>query len=430
MLRLSILYNRRRGKQNRFTKILGPGLITGAADDDPSGIATYSQAGAAYGFGQLWSIALCLPLMIAVQECCARIGSVTGQGLVKVTSRIYSKKTVYGVVFLVVIANVINIGADIAAIGSALNLFIPLPVIVLSTISVLVILALEIFIGYHTYSKYLKVLALTLFSYVITAIIVKPDWLEVMKSFVIPKISWSADYWYVIVALIGTTISPYMFFWQAAEEVEERKYAEKSGKSVRDLKTIRRDTSIGMTASQLGSMFMIITTAVVLHQNGITSIGTAADAAKALEPLVSGSANAGLYAKIIFAIGIIGMGLLGIPVLAGSVAYAVSDVQGWRQGLDYKFSQAKAFYLVIILATLAGWLMNLIGVDPIKGLVFAAVINGLVSIPLIYLLSKISKNENVLGENVGGLLSRVMLKVTFYVTLFSGLVLIVATLRA
>lgn len=430
MLRLSILYNRRRGKQNRFTKILGPGLITGAADDDPSGIATYSQAGAAYGFGQLWSIALCLPLMIAVQECCARIGSVTGQGLVKVTSRIYSKKTVYGVVFLVVIANVINIGADIAAIGSALNLFIPLPVIVLSTISVLVILALEIFIGYHTYSKYLKVLALTLFSYVITAIIVKPDWLEVIKSFVIPKISWSADYWYVIVALIGTTISPYMFFWQAAEEVEERKYAEKSGKSVRDLKTIRRDTSIGMTASQLGSMFMIITTAVVLHQNGITSIGTAADAAKALEPLVSGSANAGLYAKIIFAIGIIGMGLLGIPVLAGSVAYAVSDVQGWRQGLDYKFSQAKAFYLVIILATLAGWLMNLIGVDPIKGLVFAAVINGLVSIPLIYLLSKISKNENVLGENVGGLLSRVMLKVTFYVTLFSGLVLIVATLRA
>jgi NRAMP (natural resistance-associated macrophage protein)-like metal ion transporter len=430
MLRLSILYNRRRGKQNRFTKILGPGLITGAADDDPSGIATYSQAGAAYGFGQLWSIALCLPLMIAVQECCARIGSVTGQGLVKVTSRIYSKKTVYGVVFLVVIANVINIGADIAAIGSALNLFIPLPVIVLSTISVLVILALEIFIGYHTYSKYLKVLALTLFSYVITAIIVKPDWLEVIKSFVIPKISWSADYWYVIVALIGTTISPYMFFWQAAEEVEERKYAEKSGKSFRDLKTIRRDTSIGMTASQLGSMFMIITTAVVLHQNGIISIGTAADAAKALEPLVSGSANAGLYAKIIFAIGIIGMGLLGIPVLAGSVAYAVSDVQGWRQGLDYKFSQAKAFYLVIILATLAGWLMNLIGVDPIKGLVFAAVINGLVSIPLIYLLSKISKNENVLGENVGGLLSRVMLKVTFYVTLFSGLVLIVATLRA
>ncbi|MFM8205309.1 MAG: NRAMP family divalent metal transporter, partial [Actinomycetales bacterium] len=299
-----------------------------------------------------------------------------------------------------------------------------------STLSVLVILALEIFVGYHTYSKYLKILALTLISYVITAIIVNPNWSEVVKSFFIPKISWTADYWYVIVALIGTTISPYMFFWQAAEEVEERKYSEKVGKAARDLKTIRRDTSLGMTASQLGSMFMIITTAVVLNENGITSISTAADAAKALEPLVSGFANAGLYAKIIFAIGIIGMGLLGIPVLAGSVAYAVSDVRNWKQGLDYKFSQAKAFYTVIILATFAGWLMNLIGIDPIKGLVFAAVINGLVSIPLILLLMKISKNEKILGENTGGRLSRMMLGATFFVTLVSGLILIVATLSA
>jgi NRAMP (natural resistance-associated macrophage protein)-like metal ion transporter len=368
--------------------------------------------------------------MIAVQECCARIGSVTGQGLVKVTSRIYSKRVVYGVVVLVVIANVINIGADIAAIGSALNLLIPLPVMVLSTISVVIILALEIFVGYHTYSKYLKLLALTLISYVITAIIVNPNWTEVVKSFFIPKISWTADYWYVIVALIGTTISPYMFFWQAAEEVEERKYSEKIGKAARDLKTIRRDTSIGMTASQLGSMFMIITTAVVLNQNGVTSINTASDAAKALEPLVSGSANAGLYAKIIFAIGIIGMGLLGIPVLAGSVAYAVSDVRGWRQGLDYKFSQAKAFYAVIVLATFAGWLMNLIGIDPIKGLVFAAVINGLVSIPLIFLLMKISQNSELLGANIGGRLSKAMLMATFFVTSASGLILIFATLRA
>jgi len=185
-----------------------------------------------------------------------------------------------------------------------------------------------------------------------------------------------------------------------------------------------------MTASQLGSMFMIITTAVVLNQNGVTSINTASDAAKALEPLVSGSANAGLYAKIIFAIGIIGMGLLGIPVLAGSVAYAVSDVRGWRQGLDYKFSQAKAFYAVIVLATFAGWLMNLIGIDPIKGLVFAAVINGLVSIPLIFLLMKISQNSELLGANIGGRLSKAMLMATFFVTSASGLILIFATLRA
>ncbi len=430
MRRLPILHKRRKLIRNRFLRTLGPGLITGAADDEPSGIATYSQAGATYGFGQLWSISICLPLMIAVQECCARIGSVTGQGLVKVTSRIYSKKIVYGVVFLVVLANVINIGADISAIGSALNLLIPLPIIMLSTISVIIILCLEIFIGYHTYSKYLKFLALTLFSYVITAIIVKPDWAEVLRSLLVPKIEWTTNYWYVIVALFGTTISPYMFFWQTAEEVEEKRYAQKTGDKERDISTIRRDTSIGMTASQLASMFMIITTAVVLHQNGITSIGSASEAAKALEPLVSGFPNAGLYAKVIFAIGIIGMGMLGIPVLAGSVAYAISDLKNWEQGLDLKFSQAKAFYLVIALATFAGWLMNFLGIDPIKGLVFAAVINGLISIPLIFLLMKISSNREILGQQVGGKLSRTMLFVSFLVALASGSILIFSTLTA
>ena len=250
--------------------------------------------------------------MIAVQESCARIGAVTGKGLVKVTSELYSRKIVYGVVFLVVIANVINIGADIAAMGGALNLLIPLPIFLLSSIAAIVILLLEIFIGYHTYAKFLKVLALTLLAYVFTAFIVGPNWGEVLKSLLIPKLSWDNAYWYVIVALLGTTISPYMFFWQAAEEVEESRYAEKTGSAQRDLGMIRRDTSIGMTASQLGSLFMIITTAVVLHENGVTSIGTAADAAKALEPLVQGFPDAGLYAKIIFAIGIIGMGFLEI----------------------------------------------------------------------------------------------------------------------
>ena len=197
MIRLSILHKKRGDERNKFLRFLGPGLITGAADDDPSGIATYSQAGATYGFGQLWSIALCLPLMIAVQECCARIGAVTGQGLVKVTSRIYSRRIVYGVVVLVVMANVINIGADIAAIGSALNLLIPLPVLFLSTVSVVLIVILEIFVGYHTYAKYLKFLALTLISYVITALIVKPNWVEVLRSLVIPKIEWTSGYWYV-----------------------------------------------------------------------------------------------------------------------------------------------------------------------------------------------------------------------------------------
>lgn len=419
-----ILAKKSREKSSRFFRVLGPGLITGAADDDPSGIATYSQAGATYGFGQLWSITLCLPLMIAVQETCARIGSVTGKGLVRVTSELYSKKILYSVVSLVVIANVINIGADIAAVGAALNLLIPLPIFVLSTIFTIVVLLLEIFVGYHAYSKFLKILALSLLSYVFTAIIVQPNWSEVIKALIIPKITWETNYWYVLVALLGTTISPYMFFWQATEEVEEIKYAEKSGTKRRSIKMVRRDNAIGMTISQLASFFMIITTAVVLHGTGTGEIASAADAASALEPLVKSFPNAGLYAKILFAIGIIGMGLLAIPVLAGSVSYAISDTRGWNQGLDNKFAQAKQFYGVIIIATVAGWVITVIGINPMQALVFAAVINGLVSIPLIFLISRISKNKEVMGENIGGLLSRTMLMVAFVITLSAGAFLI------
>lgn len=420
MLNPRIFSTKKRKKASRFFRVLGPGLITGAADDDPSGIATYSQAGATYGFGQLWSITLCLPLMIAVQETCARIGSVTGKGLVKVTSELYPKKILYSVVTLVVIANVINIGADIAAVGAALNLLIPLPIFALSTTFTIIVLLLEIFVGYHAYSKFLKILALSLLAYVFTAIIVQPNWSEVIRSLLIPRITWETNYWYVLVALLGTTISPYMFFWQATEEVEEIKYAEKSGTDRRSLKMIRRDNSIGMTISQLASFFMIVTTAVVLHGKGVGEIKSAADAASALEPLVKSFPNAGLYAKLLFAIGIIGMGLLAIPVLAGSVAYAISDTRSWNQGLDNKFSQAKQFYGVIIFATAVGWIINVIGINPIQALVFAAVINGLVSIPLIFLISRISKNKAVMGTNTGGPLSQTMLAAAFVITLSAG----------
>ena len=208
----------------KLARIFGPGLITGAADDDPSGIATYSQAGAAYGFGQLWTIILCLPLMIAVQEACARIGAATSQGLVKVIGRLYSKQVLFVVVGLVVIANIINIGADFAAVGASLNLLIPLPIPVLSTIFMVIVLSLEIFIGYHTYAKFLKILALSLISYVAVALMVTTNWIEVIKATFIPQLQWSSAYWYVIVAILGTTISPYMFFWQTAEEVEEQNY--------------------------------------------------------------------------------------------------------------------------------------------------------------------------------------------------------------
>jgi NRAMP (natural resistance-associated macrophage protein)-like metal ion transporter len=427
-MRAKTLHVGERKTRSRLMRFLGPGLITGAADDDPSGIATYSQAGAAYGFGQLWTIVLCLPLMIAVQEACARIGSATSQGLVKVTSRVYSKKVLFLVVALVVIANVINIGADFAAVGASLNLLIPLPIWLLSTIFMLIVLALEIFIGYHTYAKFLKILALSLISYVIVALIVTSNWLAVFKATFIPQLEWSAAYWYVIVAILGTTISPYMFFWQTAEEVEEANYANNHSGTPRGIREIRQDTSIGMSISQIGSWFMIITAAVVLHENGVVNIGTAADAAKAIDHLVEGFPHAGTFAKILFAIGVIGMGLLGIPVLAGSVAYAVSDAFNWREGLDYKLKEAKQFYGVIIFSTLAGWLITLIGIDPIKALVFAAVINGLVAVPLIFLISRISGNKEVMGELVGRGLSKAMLNVAFVVMLLCALMLIGTTI--
>ncbi len=427
-MRAKTLHGDEREPRSRLMRWLGPGLITGAADDDPSGIATYSQAGAAYGFGQLWTIVLCLPLMIAVQEACARIGSATSQGLVKVTSRVYSKKILFFVVALVVIANVINIGADFAAVGASLNLLIPLPIWLLSTIFMLIVLALEIFIGYHTYAKFLKFLALSLISYVVVALMVTSNWLAVLKATFIPQLEWSSAYWYVIVAILGTTISPYMFFWQTAEEVEETKYAHHQEKSPRGIREIRQDTSVGMSISQIGSWFMIITAAVVLHENGVVNIGTAADAAKALEPLVEGFPYAGTIAKSLFAIGVIGMGLLGIPVLAGSVAYAVSDAFNWREGLDYKLKEAKQFYGVIIFSTVAGWLITLIGIDPIKSLVFAAVINGLVAVPLIFLISRISRNREVMGELAGRGLSRTMLNIAFVVMLLCALMLIGTTI--
>ncbi len=427
-MRAKTLHGDEREPRSRLMRWLGPGLITGAADDDPSGIATYSQAGAAYGFGQLWTIVLCLPLMIAVQEACARIGSATSQGLVKVTSRVYSKKILFLVVALVVIANVINIGADFAAVGASLNLLIPLPIWLLSTIFMLIVLALEIFIGYHTYAKFLKFLALSLISYVVVALMVTSNWLAVLKATFIPQLEWSSAYWYVIVAILGTTISPYMFFWQTAEEVEETKYAHHQEKSPRGIREIRQDTSVGMSISQIGSWFMIITAAVVLHENGVVNIGTAADAAKALEPLVEGFPHAGTIAKSLFAIGVIGMGLLGIPVLAGSVAYAVSDAFNWREGLDYKLKEAKQFYGVIIFSTVAGWLITLLGIDPIKSLVFAAVINGLVAVPLIFLISRISRNREVMGELAGRGLSRTMLNIAFVVMLLCALMLIGTTI--
>ncbi len=413
-------------KKSRILRTLGPGLITGAADDDPSGIATHAQAGAAFGYTQLWALTVCLPLMIAVQEASARIGLATGHGLAKAATARYSKKVVYFMVILILIANTINIGADIAAVGAALQLLIPLPILLLSSIFTFIVLILEIFVGYHAYARFLKILSLAVLSYAVTAFLVSEPWREIFIATFIPQIQFNTQYLYVIVAIFGTTISPYMFFWQAAEEVEELEYATKKHTALRTIRELRIDTVIGMLFSIVGSWFILVTTATVLHNNGVTNISTAADAAKALEPLVQTFPNAGVIAKAIFAIGVIGMGLLGIPVLAGSASYAVSETFGLAAGLDKKAWEAKGFYGVIVISTLVGFLMTLVGIDPIKALIFAAVINGLVAVPLILIIYGISSNEEIMGEYVGGKLSSRMLLITFLVMFICALALLIS----
>lgn len=417
-----------RSAHPRWLKAIGPGLITGAADDDPSGIATYSQAGAAFGYGQLWTLTLCLPLMIAVQEAAARIGAVTGQGLAKVTSQVYSRSILMMVVLLVFSANVINIAADVAAVAASVQLLLPVPEAVTAVAFVALVVCLEVFIGYHHYARILKVLAVSLLSYVATALLVAEPWREIVYNTFVPHIEFTAAYAAMLVAILGTTISPYMFFWQAAEEVEEIEDAERDGRSHRSLRTLRIDNAVGMTISQVGSWFMMVTTGTVLHFNGVTNIETAADAAAALEPLVSSFPNAGTIAKAIFAIGIIGMGLLGIPVLAGSASYAVAEAFGWEEGLARKPSDARAFYGILIVAMLLGLGLTLFGFDPIHLLIFAAVINGVVSIPLILLIGRLARDPMVMGSLASGRLSRVMLLVTLVVVSLAVLTMIATTL--
>lgn len=408
-------------KHPRWLRILGPGLITGAADDDPSGIATYSQAGAAFGYAQLWTISLCLPLMIAVQEATARIGASTGKGLAKVTAENFSRRVLVAVVGLIAFANVINIGADIAAVGAALHLLIDIPQVIIATIFTLLVIVLMVFTNYHVYARILKIFAFALVAYVITALIVDEPWREIAHATFVPQFQWTFSYWYVIVGVLGTTISPYMFFWQASEEVEELEYADQQHKLRRTLSDIRLDTTSGMFISQLGSWFMMLTTATVLHPNGITNIGSAADAAKALEPF------AGSFAKEVFAVGVVGMGLLGIPVLAGSTSYAVSELFGWDEGLNRKASKAKGFYGVIIGATVIGFALTLMGFDPIKALIFAAVVNGLVAVPLVFLIRRITINPEIMGSFVSGKLSNLVLWLTFIVMSVCALVMIGAS---
>lgn len=407
----------------RFLKILGPGIITGAADDDPSGIATYSQAGAQFGLQMPWTMLFTLPLMTAVQEACARVGAVTGKGLAMTIRENYSKKVLYPVVLLVVAANTLNIGSDIGAMAASAKLLVPsIPFGLLAISFAVVVVALQVFVSYQSYIRVLKWLAVALFSYFVTAFLVQVPWSAALASTFVPHFEFSKEFLFIIVAIFGTTISPYLFFWETSNVVEdaiaEHRLAQKGGVprlSKPYLRRLRIDNFVGMLFSNVTAWFIIVVGAVVLHAHGITTINTAADAARALEPLVHGFPNAGFLAKLIFAVGVIGIGLQAVPVLAGSSAYAITETFSWREGFFHKFKKAPQFYLVIIVGTLIGLMFNFIGIDPIKMLVFTAVFNGIAAVPLIYFIAKISSNESVMGENKSGRWSKLGLWIAFVV---------------
>jgi NRAMP (natural resistance-associated macrophage protein)-like metal ion transporter len=410
-------------KKNRFLKfltVLGPGLTTGAADDDPSGIATYSQTGAQFGYGQLWTALYMLPFMTAVQEACARIGLVTGKGIAAVVKEQYSRTVLYAVVGLVVVANTINIGADIGAMAAAMQLLVPVPFVILTLVFTASILVLEIFTNYKIYSRILKWLALALLSYPITVFIVHQDWPTVLKATVVPHVEFSFAFLFIITGVFGTTITPYMFFWEASQEVEDEKAKNmiKNGKPLINwshIKCMRQDNTTGMIISEITTWCILLVGASVLHQSGVKDIKNAADAAKALEPLVHSFPDAGFLAKLIFSIGIIGLGLLAVPVLSGSAAYAVSEAFDWNASLNLKLKKAHGFYGVITIATLIGLIINFVGIDPVKALVYTAVLNGVAAVPLLFLIIKISASDKIMGEFKSGWLSKALLWATFII---------------
>ena len=414
-----------------FFKVIGPGVVTGAADDDPSGIATYTQTGAQFGYGQLWTALLTLPFLTATQEACARIGAVTGKGLAANIKEHYNKKVLFMAVLLVFIANTINIGADIGAMAEAAKLIFPINFVLLTLGFTALILFLEIFISYRNYSKILKWLVLALLSYPITLFIIHQPWATILRATFVPNIEMSFAFFFIITGVIGTTISPYMFFWESSQEVEElkAKHLYKVLGRPRGLKkflrNLRWDNMFGMLLSQFTTWSIIIVAATVLNQNGITNIDSAADAARALEPLVSSFPNAGLIAKVIFAVGVIGLGLLAVPILSGSASYALSEAMSWREGLNLKLKRAHGFYGVITIATLIGLMINFVGINPIKALVFTAVFNGVVSVPLLFLIARIARSEKIMGDYRSSKISNILVWSTFGIMAISAIAMFV-----
>ena len=387
-------------KIKKFFKLLGPGFITGASDDDPSGIGTYAQTGAQFGYTQLWTAFFSTPFMSVIQEICGRIGLVTGKGLAGVIRKYYPRSILYCAVLFLVVVNTINIGADLGAMASSGQMLFNIPFIFWLVGMTVLTLVLEIFVSYRVYARFLKYLTFSLFAYIIAAFIIKQDWGKIAYSTFIPHLSLSKEYVMNLVAILGTTISPYLFFWQASEEVEEEVENHKlraMGQGVpdigkKDIKKMRADTFAGMFFSNLVMFFIIVTAASTLHVNGILEIETATQAAEALRPL------AGNGAFLLFAAGIIGTGLLAVPVLSGAASYAVAEAFGWKEGLYRKLTQAHGFYGVITIATLVGLLVNFTPIKPFQMLYYTAILNGIIAPPLMVMLMLISSNKMIMGK--------------------------------
>jgi NRAMP (natural resistance-associated macrophage protein)-like metal ion transporter len=380
-------------------KILGPGLVTGAADDDPSGIATYSSVGAQFGYGMLWTMFFIYPFMAGIQEISARLGRVTGRGIAGNIRHSYPRWLLYGIVALLLFANVINLGADIGAMGAAVNLLVGGPGLLYCFLFATISVLLQIWIPYESYAAVLKWLALSLFAYVGTVFVVQIHWTEVLVGTFVPKISLNPEFIGALVAVLGTTISPYLFFWQSSQEVEEMESAPRQKalkqaprQASAQLQRIKIDTYLGMALSNFIAYFIILTVAATLHAHGKTDIDSASQAAEALRPI------AGEFASLLFSLGIVGTGLLALPVLAGSAAYAIGEALGWPVGLERKAKEAKAFYGVLASATAIGLLLNFTKINPIRALVWSAIINGITAAPVMCIMMLMASNRKVMGK--------------------------------
>ncbi len=407
----------------RFFRVLGPGLITGASDDDPSGIGTYSVAGASYGFSLLWLAWFTFPMMAAVQAICARIGSVSGRGIASLVKTYYPSWVVYPVCLLLFAANTINIGADLGAMAASINMFTGLPSRLVVVPIALAIIALMVFAHYRTVVTIFKWLTVSLFAYVITAFLVKANWGDVLRHTLVPEFQSNGAFVAMVVAILGTTISPYLFFWQTSQEVEED--VSKGKESVRDrigttdvaIKERRLDVNVGMGMSNLVMFFIVFTTGATLFASGKTTISTANDAAQALVPL------AGNAAQWLFGLGLLGTGLLAIPVLAGSASYAVSEAFGWKVGLDRPVHRVPQFYAVMVSATALGLALNFTSVNPIDALVLTAVVNGVVAPILLVLVMLIANNKRIMLDRCNGVWSNVLGWLTTVVMLLAAVAL-------